>query len=408
MQYIKDLSGLIITLVVFVGLLFFRKEVRKIVDWIIGFRKIAKTKNGYELSGPSEPRAKRIISEKEHQGPFVELGEKPSSVDIDSDQPQKAHWLTAFNAKEYDKAIELLEETIKETHDIDKQISVKSISCTIVFKKNKGDGVTCFERLISEYKHKEPFDWFARCYFWDEQYEQSIAVIKRGLKEVEETSELTTLHAACLKKLGRDHEAISILNTAIKKNPQVSDYYLDLARLYLEEDDKESARRCYLKGLAALPKDIDLLSRYASFLVDNGHNEEALFRYQKLTSLEPKHPKYLTLIGNVYLNLDLNDKAMEAYMRADELADPKQGWIVANIGNLFNNQGFYSRAVFYLKKALEIEPDYQYAHKRLAQAMQLQTDEEKKEQSILKSVEKSALKQTEDQSEPPSGTANSE
>jgi tetratricopeptide (TPR) repeat protein len=395
MQDIKDLSGLIITFLVVGGLLYFRKEIRKLVDWIVSFRRIAKTKNGYEFAGSSQPEEKEMPPLEEDPLASVEVDKKPAPEDMEGDQPKKKTWIRAFIKEEYDEAIQLLEAAIEETHEIDQRVRLKSIIGNARFIKNRDDGVSYFENLIAENKDSpHPYYWFALSHFSDEQYERAIVIIKRGLQAGVEVPNLITLHVSCLQKLGRTPEAISILTSAIKKSPQVPDYYLSLADLYVKNNDKASAKRCYREGLATIPKDVDLLSKYAFYLYEDGQNEEALLRYIKLTRLEPNEAGSLTYLGNIRLNLGLNDRAMEAYRQANELTPRKQGWILANIGNLYKNRGFYSRAVYYLKEALEVDPDYKYAHERLAQAMALQEEEKKKEESILESVEKSLLIQS--------------
>lgn len=60
------------------------------------------------------------------------------------------------------------------------------------------------------------------------------------------------------------------------------------------------------------------------------------------------------------------------------MAKGKQAWIIANIGNLYRNRGFYREAIHYFNRALDLMPENEYAHERLAQSMKLRDEEEKK------------------------------
>jgi tetratricopeptide (TPR) repeat protein len=144
----------------------------------------------------------------------------------------------------------------------------------------------------------------------------------------------------------------------------------------------------------------DVLVEYAEFLSGNGYIAEAILRYRDLVNQRPDNPHYRTLLGNVYLVADLNSRAFSAYQAASTLAKDKQGWILANIGNILKNRGFYAEAIKYLQKALELEAGSQYAHERLAQAQQLEVDEGKKLESLLAEA-RQGLSKAETPHEPP-------
>jgi tetratricopeptide (TPR) repeat protein len=86
-----------------------------------------------------------------------------------------------------------------------------------------------------------------------------------------------------------------------------------------------------------------------------------------LVTLEPDSTADLTFRANLYLTLDLLDTAMRDYMKANDLAAEKEGWILGNIGNLYNHRDFFSLGIDFLNKGAAIEPTSDYIHERLAQ-----------------------------------------
>ena len=106
-----------------------------------------------------------------------------------------------------------------------------------------------------------------------------------------------------------------------------------------------------------------------------------------LTQLAPSDQQYWTLLGNQYLQLEFNDFALKAYKKGNELAAEKEGWIISNIGNIMKNQGFYSEAVSFLKSSLILNPDSQYAHERLAQALEAAEKQEKERDKVVKEAQ---------------------
>jgi len=62
-----EFKSIIITCLLLLGLFIFRREFNKLLDWIVSFRKIAGTKDGYKVSAetespgsPSESKVKEI------------------------------------------------------------------------------------------------------------------------------------------------------------------------------------------------------------------------------------------------------------------------------------------------------------------------------------------------------------
>lgn len=153
------------------------------------------------------------------------------------------------------------------------------------------------------------------------------------------------------------------------------------------------------KAIQEIPENERLLSRYAQLITDHFEAKEALPVYYELVSLSPDTSQYRTLRANLFLQLDLNDLAMSDYKRANELAGEKQAWILSNIGNLFKNRGFYEEGISYLKRALEIQTDDDYAHERLAQSLKLRIEERKKADEILKEIERSTAERRRSQDE---------
>jgi len=137
-----------------------------------------------------------------------------------------------------------------------------------------------------------------------------------------------------------------------------------------------------------LPNNTGILDRYARLLAKMTDKKLALIPYGQLIRLQPDNPNHLTLRANAFLELELHDLAMRDYKKASELAEDKQGWILANIGNLLKNRGFYREGIEYLKRAIELDPESQYAHERLALAIKLRDEEEEKLQELIKEAKR--------------------
>ena len=100
--------------------------------------------------------------------------------------------------------------------------------------------------------------------------------------------------------------------------------------------------------------------------------------------MNPKSQNYWTLYGNTCLLLDLNNKAMIAYKKGNDLAKEKEGWILGNIGNLYNNIGLHEKAIHYLNSAIEKETSSKFAHERLASSIKKRDEETAKHSDLIK------------------------
>lgn len=210
-----------------------------------------------------------------------------------------------------------------------------------------------------------------------------------GLSKAQSKTRLIILKAECLVRLQKGEKAIQLLEKSIEISPLETSYYTELID---NLEDPVSVERWYLIGLRHSPRNETLLAEYAKFLSTNGRKKEALYRYKTLLDIAPKNTDYLTLIGNLYLELGLNNKALVSYEKAKSLRDEDQAWILANIGNILKNQGFYSKAIMYLNQALSINPDDEYAHDRLSSALKSQTEENEKVKQLIEEGQQESLK----------------
>lgn len=383
------LSNVLSIFFVFVLLLIFRGEVRKLVNWITSFKRLAKTKAGYSIEGMSSPEVSKDYGETEGTlKKTLPVETKNTKTETDDE-----NWITYFFEKEYDKALNILEKNISETEDQAKKISLKSLKGRVIFGKDLAKGEKYFEKLINSWpKYADPVNWFAVSYYWNDSYDKCLEIIEKGMHAVEDKSSLFFTKANCLSTMGNVEDAIQTLKYAIDNGFGSPSHFKLICHFFSKFKDKTSEARWNQKGLAEYPNDTDLLLGYATLLDEQQRYSEALFFYYKLVNVSPKNAKYYSNLGNAYLNNHLNDRALKSYEKANELAENKEAWIIANIGNLYLNKGFYSRAIDFLKQAIELNPDSDYSHNRLSKALKLQAEEDEKFDEILEGARHKHLK----------------
>src|SRR5947199_3949242 len=226
-------STLIITVIVAILMLVYRAEIRKLVNWVTSFKRVARTSEGFSIES-REPDVAPVQLEKREEVALArqvtEIKQLPAGEKHEEAQPEK--WSRALSEKRYDDAIRLLGDEISKEEDPEKLLLKKSVLGYIKFEKDVGEGVTYFEKLISESPQAyQPYEWFALSYYWRGLNENALPVVERGLQSSQKKFSLLDLKTDCLIVMVRETEAIAVANETIKCDPSAPSGYLNLARI---------------------------------------------------------------------------------------------------------------------------------------------------------------------------------
>ena len=378
MEYIPHL---VIAIIVFVLSIVFRNEIKKLVSWIVSFKKVTKSEKGFSLEGYPEIKDKQLESDK-----LELITDGADSIKINEEENTLGYW-ELYIADKHEESLKALEGLIKDTDDIDKIIKLKCQKCLILFFIDRKEANKLYNSLIKQFPDNYlPYDYYARACYWSGNNDDCLKILEEGLKIVKNKSQLLTVKSNCLITMGKISEAKETLIKSIEQQNDVPFHYEKLCKLY--EDEPKKAYERYKEGMKKYPDNNELRYNFASFLEKQEYYGEALLHYNELCSKNPENISYLAYKGNNYLMLGLYDKALESYIKANNLAKGSKDWIVANIGNIYNNRGFYTKAISYLNQAIKLNPDSEYSHDRIASAIKFTKKEEEKELEILASARK--------------------
>lgn len=384
-----DIIQLIIFLIVLIISIIFRKEIKKLVTWIVSFRKVTKNEKGFSLNGYSGKEPKKIEPSK-----LESKIAKTETDEIKKDE-KKFNFYEQYALEQYDELITKLDDLINMTDDNEQLIKYKSQKCMVLFSVDRKKAKDYYIELKKLYPTNYlPYDYYARANYWGDKTDECLSILEEGLQNVLEKAQLITVKANCLVTIGDLENAKKILKESIQNNTDIPFHFQKLCEIY---DDKPQIAYDWFKiGVDKFPNDISLRENFASFLEKNELRGEALLQYDELSSRNPERASYQASKGNNYLILGYYDKALESYLLANKKAKEKEGWIIANIGNIYNNRGFYTQAAEYLNKALKINPKSDYSHDRIASALKNSKKETEKVTEVLANArKKSTFKHTE-------------
>jgi hypothetical protein len=123
------------------------------------------------------------------------------------------------------------------------------------------------------------------------------------------------------QKDGQQERALTLLQQAVKLDPELKEGYNSLGNLFYQQHKYNQARSMYEKALA----------------------------------IDPTYVKARNNLGSTYLQLAMNERAREEFHKAIE-ADRTYGLAYYNLACAYARTGDRATAVRYLQKAISIEP----------------------------------------------------
>lgn len=158
------------------------------------------------------------------------------------------------------------------------------------------------------------------------------------------------LKAEALSNLSKNDLATIVLDTAISKYPEDLDLKFQQLNILMQENKNQKALSVITKILEKVTNRPDLWVVQAQLLQANGEVNSAKISYQKALDLDPKNEYALYGVGIYYIGeanklIEMINKGVDA---EGKKVDVPEMQIKVN--------AHYDKAIFYLKKVLEVNP----------------------------------------------------
>lgn len=289
-------------------------------------------------------------------------------------------WIDDFASKKYDDAKKKLNSLIKKEKDTDIILSLKFWLVYCDFKVNQVDGIKLFDKLLKQ--NSESIDshlLVARFYLNEEYLDKAIDILNDAIEKFKSNTSLLLMLSECFKKTDGTEKSVKFLSdNKPEENPKIA---LEIAYLLMETKDFRKAKDYLHKAYQNFPNNEKVKFSYAKVANELEEYEIALFLLDSLTEEFNKNSDYWGYLSNSAIMLDYYDIALSACRKAEAITESKEQWILANIGNMFKNKGFYKEGIKYLRKGLEIDKNNEYASDRLSRSIKSSIEEKKKFQN---------------------------
>jgi tetratricopeptide (TPR) repeat protein len=129
-------------------------------------------------------------------------------------------------------------------------------------------------------------------------------------------------YAGQLAKMGRIDEAIAVLESGLALAPDVVDFQIGFAFLYLNRNDRTKARATLLRALTAAPGRHDILTALVQVMLLDGEYAAAAEGYRRALALRPDDATARANLGVCQLEMGERD-AGEATLRSATRGRPE-------------------------------------------------------------------------------------
>lgn len=153
------------------------------------------------------------------------------------------------------------------------------------------------------------------------------------------------------QNLGDNEQAEKAYQALIANNPQKPELNYMLAETYAQKGEYQKAIDSYEKMEQSMgimePITLQKVKLYKALKND----EKTYAEVEKLIKAYPQEIGYLILLGDIYLNDNKDDKALEMYDRAEKM-EPDNGYLLVSKANYYNRKGDKEKYLDEIRKAL--------------------------------------------------------
>jgi tetratricopeptide (TPR) repeat protein len=158
---------------------------------------------------------------------------------------------------------------------------------------------------------------------------------------------------------GKMDEAIELYKALIEKRPDQASPQSIIGTLYEKQKKSDLAEEHYKKALEIDPDYIPALNNLAFFYAEQGKDlDKALDLARRAKERMGKLPAIMDTLGWVYYKKELYDAALTEFEACVE-KEPANPIFNYHLGLAYNKKGDYAKAEKALKKALELQKDFE-------------------------------------------------
>jgi tetratricopeptide (TPR) repeat protein len=223
-------------------------------------------------------------------------------------------------------------------------------------------------------------------YYQLNDYEKSISYFDRAI-EIEPYYTYIFNKAASLSNIGKRQEALRLIDSAIEKEPDESQFFYKKYQVYSQINETEKANKALKRANVLKPNDPDILLDLGVAYYKENKIDSAKYCYQKCISLKKSKYDVYCNLANLYAQNEITKDSAVYYYQKALIDNPKQASTYFNFGNFYKNQEKYEMAIQMYEQAIVLDSNLSNAYTNLAVVYSEKKDLKSAIRYALKAVE---------------------
>ncbi len=175
--------------------------------------------------------------------------------------------------------------------------------------------------LLKELKKRKDiisfYTMYGRLFEADNQLAQAIRFLERNFSQIEKSESALYYLGYLYDRAGSAKKGLNIMEQILKKNPDNANALNYIGYTLLEKGKELARAKEYLaRALSIKPNDAYIMDSYGWFLFKQGDTKGALKLLEQAAVQKPNEGVILEHVADVYMELNLNRKALAMYEKA--------------------------------------------------------------------------------------------
>ena len=150
-------------------------------------------------------------------------------------------------------------------------------------------------------------------------------------------------------------DALISLNNAQKINPNIGEIYFAKSTVYLKQSKIQKAKISLLSGIKILPKNYKAIFQLGNIYLMEKNYKKAIEEFDKAIEIKMDFWQAINNKGLAYFELNKNDFSIIYFRKAIDLEENAEPLLA--LASCLKNKDI-NKAIFFAKKALNMEPNY--------------------------------------------------
>lgn len=190
----------------------------------------------------------------------------------------------------------------------------------------------------------------ANIYAFQNNKNQSLFYSKKAAASDPKNVWYQLLYAQCLKENKQPGEVVNVYERLVKDHPDRIDLYYELANAYLYVNKPNDAIRVYNRIEEQVGVTEDASMQKLKLYKTQNNFDKAVEEAQKLIRSNPREAKYYGMLGEIYQDKGMGEKALAAYNDLLKI-DPQNAYVHLSLADYYRSQKQNDKAFEEIKLA---------------------------------------------------------